>query len=81
MEKPITVARMEFSKNIMEVVNGANLPFFAIRQVLEELLSAVCQLEEAQAEKDLAEYERHLKKLIKESDRATNNAAPSEEEG
>lgn len=80
MEKPITVARMEFSKNIMEVVNGANLPFFAIRQVLEELLSVVCQLEEAQEEKDLAEYERHLKKL-KESDRATNNAAPSEEEG
>ncbi len=60
MQKPITVAKKEFSEAVVEVVNSSGLPFFVIRQVLEELLKAVCQGEEAQEEKDRAEYEKYL---------------------
>lgn len=60
MQKPITIARSEFVENITNTVNNSGLPFFAIRQVLTELLEAVRQGEEAQEQKDRAEYERYL---------------------
>lgn len=61
MQKPMTVAKREFLEAVVEAVNNAGLPFFVVRQVLEELLKAVCQGEEAQEEKDRAEYEKYLR--------------------
>ena len=61
MQKPMTVAKREFLEAVVEAVNNAGLPFFVVRQVLEELLKAGCQGEEAQEEKDRAEYEKYLR--------------------
>lgn len=60
VQKPITILKSEFVENITNTVNSSGLPFFAIRQVLTELLEAVRQAEEAQEQKDRAEYERYL---------------------
>lgn len=60
MQKPITILRSEFVESITNTVNNSGLPFFVIRQVLIELLEAVRQGEEAQEQKDRAEYEKYL---------------------
>lgn len=68
MQRPITIARSEFIENITNTVNNSGLPFFAIRQVLTELLEAVRQGEAAQEEKDRAEYEKYLQETAAQGD-------------
>lgn len=61
MEKPITVARNEFSEALVSLVNNSGLPAFVMRQVLAQMDSALSQLEQAQLEKDKAEWESQQK--------------------
>lgn len=57
MEKPITVARHEFTESLVNLVNTSGLPAFVMRQSLAQMDQALAQLEQAQLEKDRAEYE------------------------
>lgn len=61
MEKPITVARNEFSEALVSLVNNSGLPAFVMRQVLAQMDSALSQLEQAQLEQDKAEWESQQK--------------------
>jgi hypothetical protein len=61
MEKPITVARNEFSEALVSLVNNSGLPAFVMRQVLAQMDSALAQLEQAQLEQDKAEWESQQK--------------------
>ena len=81
MQKPMTVARREFSEAVVEVVNGSGLPFFVIRQVLEGLLSAVRQGEEEQERKDRAEYEAYLRESAAQETDDRTDAAEGGKEG
>lgn len=82
MQKPITIARSEFVENITNTVNNSGLPFFAIRQVLTELLEAVRQGEEAQERKDWAEYEKYLQETAAQTAQDdTGKAAEEKSEG
>lgn len=80
MQKPITIARREFSDQIVEAVNGSGLPFFIIRHVLEDVLGAVRQGEEAQEQKDRAEYEKYLQETAAQHE-SENASKTSETEG
>lgn len=79
MQKPMTVAKREFSEALVGAVNSADLPFFVVRQVLEELLSAVRQGEEDQERKDRAEYEAYLRETAAQG--ADGRAADAAGEG
>ena len=61
MEKPITVARQEFSEALVSLVNNSGLPAFVMRQVLAQMDNALSQLEQAQLEQDKAEWESQQK--------------------
>ena len=61
MEKPITVARNEFSEALVSLVNNSGLPAFVMRQVLAQMDSALAQLEQVQLEQDKAEWESQQK--------------------
>lgn len=61
MEKPITVARNEFSEALVSLVNNSGLPAFVMRQVLAQMDNALSQLEQAQLEQDKAEWESQQK--------------------
>lgn len=56
MNKPITVARQEFSEALVNLVNNSGLPAFVMRQSLAQMDNALSQLEQAQLEKDTAEW-------------------------
>ena len=56
MNKPITVARQEFTQSLVNLVNESQLPAFVIRQSLAQMDQALAQLEQAQLEKDTAEW-------------------------
>lgn len=57
MIKPITVARQEFSEALVQLVNNSGLPAFVMRQSLAQMDNALSQLEQAQLEKDKAEWD------------------------
>lgn len=57
MVKPITVARQEFSESLVKLVNNSGLPAFVMRQSLAQMDNALSQLEQAQLEKDRAEWD------------------------
>lgn len=57
MNKPITVARQEFSEALVKLVNESGLPAFVMRQALAQMDNALSQLEQAQLEKDRAEWD------------------------
>ena len=56
MEKPITVARQEFTQALVNLVNSSGLPAFVMRQSLAQMDQALAQLEQAQLEKDTAQW-------------------------
>lgn len=61
MDKPITVARQEFTQDLVSLVNSSGLPAFVMRQSLAQMDQALAQLEQAQLEKDRAEWESQQK--------------------
>lgn len=63
MVKPITVARQEFSEAFVKLVNNSGLPAFVMRQALAQMDNALSQLEQAQLEKDTAEWESQQKEV------------------
>lgn len=56
MDKPITVARQEFTQALVNLVNSSGLPAFVMRQSLAQMDQALAQLEQAQLEKDTAQW-------------------------
>ena len=63
MVKPITVARQEFSEALVKLVNESGLPAFVMRQALAQMDNALSQLEQAQLEKDTAEWKSQQKEV------------------
>ena len=63
MDKPITVARQEFTQSLVNLVNSSNLPAFVMRGALAQMDQALAQLEQAQLEKDTAEWESQQKEV------------------
>ena len=57
MAKPITVARQDFTEQILELVNKAELPAFVIAEVLEKLTAQMNQLALIQYQQDAQAYE------------------------
>lgn len=56
MDKPITVARQEFTQALVNLVNSSGLPAFVMRQSLAQMDQALAQLEQAQLEQDTAQW-------------------------
>jgi hypothetical protein len=55
--KPITLVRDEFIKNIVELCNNSGLPFFVIEDVLKNLIQEIHGASLQQLEEDKKRYE------------------------
>lgn len=55
--KPITLVREDFINNIIELCNNSGLPFFAIEDVLKNLLQEIHSASLQQLEEDKKRYE------------------------
>lgn len=61
MNKPITIARQEFTQAIVDAVNNAELPMFVISDILKSALTEVDKLAQAQYEADVKAWEGEKK--------------------
>ena len=52
MTKPLTIARQEFTENIVDAINNAELPFFVISDILKSALVEVDKISQVQYKKD-----------------------------
>lgn len=62
MEKPITLLREEFIKNITQTINTSGLPAFVIEPILSALTEEIKTVARRQYENDKLKYEQSLKK-------------------
>ena len=58
MNKPLTVAREDFAKEIIGAVNSSGLPAFVVREVLQNVVQEVQKLEAAQLQADREAWEK-----------------------
>lgn len=58
MNKPLTIARQEFTENIVEVINNSELPFFVVSDILKNALVEVDKMAQAQYQRDKDSWEK-----------------------
>lgn len=58
--KPLTIAKDEFQKNVVELCNTSGLPFFIIESVLKDLFQEIHILSNRQLEEDRMRYSSSL---------------------
>ena len=55
--KPLTVAREEFIESLVKLINGANLPMFAVESILRDIAAETKAAAQKQYEIDKKSYE------------------------
>ena len=60
--KPITLLRDEFIKDIVNLCNNCNLPFFVIEDVLKNITQEIHLAAKQQLEDDKKKYEQMVNK-------------------
>ena len=58
MNKPLTVARQEFSEDLVALVNNSGLPAFVISGVMKEAIIEVDKIAQAQLATDKEAWEK-----------------------
>lgn len=66
INKPITVARMEYMQQIVELSNSSPLPAFVKVGVLEQALAEMRKIADNELKRDLTQY-REAERAAKES--------------
>lgn len=60
IKKPITIAKEDFSKNLIDLINNSHLPLFVIEYLLKDLIEEVRKASVKQLETDTLEYNNLL---------------------
>lgn len=60
INKPMSMAKEDFTKAIVGAINTSELPLFVIESILKELLMEVSVVAKQQAEAEKAQYEQML---------------------
>lgn len=66
INKPMSMAKEEFAKTVVEAINTSELPLFVIESILKELLMEVSVVAKQQAEAERAQYEQMLAQQAEE---------------
>lgn len=66
INKPMSMAKEDFTKTIVGAINTSDLPLFVIESILKELLMEVSVIAKQQAEAERAQYEQMLKEQSEE---------------
>ena len=75
--KPITVARRDYMKGIVDLTNNSGLPTFVVVEVLEKTLKELRPLMDIELKREEAFYREAL---IKETDGNASNTDNNEKE-
>lgn len=77
MDKPITVARIEFIDKLVELVNNSGLPSFVIMPVLDDALREMKRITDEQYRNDFIEWNESQKK--EEAEEADDGRIPDDQ--
>ena len=66
INKPMSMAKEDFTKTIVGAINTSDLPLFVIESILKELLMEVSVIAKQQAEAERAQYEQMLAQQAEE---------------
>lgn len=58
--KPVTVSHQEFVDGLSKLINGSNLPYFIVSDVLRSFLNDLKKLERQQYKMDLKMWENYI---------------------
>lgn len=62
MNKPISIQTEELKKNIIEIINNANLPSFIINFIMKDIYMEINSVYQQQLQKDIENYNASLEK-------------------
>lgn len=62
MNKPLTIARQEFTQEIVDAINRAEVPMFVVADILKSALAEVEKLAQAQYEADAKAWKESQEK-------------------
>lgn len=71
MNKPMMVARQEFSEKLVELVNNSGIPLAVAEPILTNILSLVRQSMQEQYEKEKKEWDEAQKEAEKKPEKET----------
>ena len=63
MDKPITIARREYIKNICDITNKSGLPSFVVVDVLEKILASARENAENELKRDEAMWRKFMSEV------------------
>ena len=66
--KPVTMIREDFIKNVINLCNNSELPFFIIEDILKNLLQEIHTASQRQLESDKKKYKQELERLQTKSE-------------
>lgn len=66
INKPMSMVREEFVKNLISLINTNNLPLFVTESILRDLLAEVSMSVKEQERIEKAQYEQMLKEQLEQ---------------
>ena len=65
MEKPISIRRMEFNKNIADLINKSELPLCIVYDLLQSIVVQMSDMVSKQLQNDMVMWQQELEKQEK----------------
>ena len=62
MEKPISIKRMEFNKNVADLINKSELPLCIVYDLLQNILVQMSDIVSKQLQNDMVMWQQELEK-------------------
>lgn len=78
MNKPMMVARQEFSEKLVELVNGSGVPLAVAEPILANILTLVRQSMQEQYEKEKREWDEAQREAEKKPEKKSEKETPTE---
>lgn len=66
MDKPITLIKEDYVKNLIDITNASGLPLFIVELVVKEFLETLHIASQQQLEKDRQAYIKELEQIKQE---------------
>ena len=60
INKPMTIAKEEFANSLVNLINGAGLPYFVMEYIFKDLLNQLHNAANRQLQEDTSEYRKYM---------------------
>lgn len=79
MEKPLSLKKSDFTKGLIDLINGCGLPAFVVADIVRDLSTEMQRLAQKELEEQTALYYKALQDEKKEASKDSADSEESEE--